>query len=275
MAKRQNDSPRTDVLSSRVGLVERDRVAIVSLARPEKYNGMDLDMMRGLVEAARRIRCQRDIRAVILRGEGPAFCSGLDFASVTRQPARVLFGFLPWLKKDNLFQRACLAWRDLPMPVIAVTHGYCYGAGMQLALGCDFRFSAPDCEFSILEIRWGLLPDMGGSVTLRELVSVDVAMELAMTGRKIKAPEAFELGLVSRVEADPMAAAEILAASLAEQSPSAVASIKRLFRETRQGSERRALRRERALQLKLLLGANQREAMRANFEKRAPRFKPR
>jgi enoyl-CoA hydratase/carnithine racemase len=262
-------------LRNRVSIELKGHLAVISLTRPDKYNGMDLDMMQGLVEAARRIRRARDVRAVILRGDGPAFCSGLDFASVTRQPARVLLGFLPWLKKDNLFQRVCLAWRDLPMPVIAVTHGYCYGAGMQLALGCDFRFSAPDCEFSILEIRWGLVPDMGGSVTLRNLVPVDVAMELAMTGRKIKAPEALDLGLISRVEEDPMAAAESLAAGLAEKSPSAVASIKRLFRETRQGSERRALRRERALQLKLLLGANQREAMRANFEKRTPKFKPR
>jgi enoyl-CoA hydratase/carnithine racemase len=262
-------------LRNRVSIELKGHLAVISLTRPDKYNGMDLDMMHGLVEAARRIRRQGDIRAVILRGEGPAFCSGLDFASVTRQPARVLLGFLPWLKKDNLFQRVCLAWRDLPMPVIAVTHGYCYGAGMQLALGCDFRFSAPDCEFSILEIRWGLVPDMGGSVTLRNLVPVDVAMELAMTGRKVKASEALDLGLVSRVEEDPMAAAESLAAGLAEKSPSAIAAVKRLFRETRQGSERRALRRERALQLKLLLGANQREAMRANFEKRTPKFKPR
>jgi enoyl-CoA hydratase/carnithine racemase len=250
-------------------------LAVVSLARPDKYNGMDLDMMQGLVEAARRIRRAGDVRAVIVRGQGPAFCAGLDFSSVTRKPARVLAGFLPWLRRDNLFQRVCLAWRELPMPVIAVTHGYCYGAGMQLALGCAFRISAPDCEFSIMEIRWGLVPDMGGTVTLRNLVPMDVAMELAMTGRKIGAAEALDLGLISRTEAEPMAAAEALAASLAGKSPSAIAAIKRLFRETRQGSERHALRRERALQLRLLLGANQREAMRANFDKREPKFKPR
>lgn len=262
-------------LRNRVSIEFRQQIARVTLTRADKYNGMDLDMMQALVEAARRVRRQTDVRAVILSGEGKAFCSGLDVASVTRKPARVLARFLPWLRKDNLFQRVSLAWRDLPMPVIAVTHGYCYGAGMQLALGCDFRFSSPDCEFSIMEIRWGLIPDMGGTVTLRDLLPIDVAMELTMTGRKINAPEALDLNLISRIEDQPMAAAEALAELLAQQSPSAIAAIKKLFRQTRHGSERRALRRERALQLRTLLGANQREAMQANFEKRRPKFGPR
>ncbi len=262
-------------IRDRVAIESRQQVMLVTLSRPDKYNGLDLDMMHALVEAARRVRKRRDVRAVIVHGEGKAFCAGLDFASVTRQPRRILASFLPWWHKDNLFQRMCLAWRDLPVPVIAVTHGYCFGGGMQLALGCDFRFSTPDCEFSIMEIEWGLIPDMGGSVTLRDLVALDVAMELTMTGRKFGADEARALNLVSRIEDEPLEAAIVFAESLAARSPDAIAAAKALLRDTRQGSQRRALRRERREQLKLLLGANQREAMRAKFEKREPRFRPR
>lgn len=259
----------------------RDRVTVrfdqhiawVALSRPDKYNALDFDMMHALVEGARRVRKQPGIRAVIVHGEGPAFCAGLDFASATRQPARILAGFLPWHRKDNLFQRLCLSWRDLPMPVIAVTHGYCFGGGLQLALGCDFRFSAPDCSFSVMEIRWGLIPDMGASVALRELVPVDVAMELTMTGRELSADEALALKLISRIEPEPLEAAEAFAKLLAGHSPDAVSAAKRLFRDTRHGSERHALRRERWLQLKVLLGNNQREAMRARLEKRDPDFR--
>jgi enoyl-CoA hydratase/carnithine racemase len=262
-------------IRDRVLIEYRQHLAIVALNRPDKYNALDFELMRALIEAARQINRQHDIRAVILKAEGKAFCAGLDFASVTGQPARILAAFLPWLRKGNLFQRLCLAWRDLPMPVIAVTHGYCFGGGFQLALGCDFRFSTPACEFSIMEIQWGLIPDMGASVTLRELVPVDVAMELSMTGRRFGAEEALAMNLISRIEEDPMAAAEALAETLALQSPDAISAAKKLFRQTRQCSERRALRYERVLQLKLLLGRNQREAMRARMKKRPAKFRPR
>ncbi len=232
-------------------------------------------MMHALVRAARQLKRERAVRAVILHGQGKAFCSGLDFASVTRQPRRILAGFLPWWRKDNLFQRMCLAWRDLPVPVIAITHGYCFGGGMQLALGCDFRLSTPDCRFSIMEIEWGLIPDMGASVTLRDLVPVDVAMELTLTGRQFDASEALELNLLTAIDDDPMARAMELAETIASRSPHAVAAAKALLRDTRHISERRALHRERRLQARLLMGANQREAMRAKFEKRAPRFRDR
>ena len=260
------------MIRNRVSINFDGHLAIVSLSRADKYNALDLPMMHALLEAARRVRRQRDVRAVIVRGEGPAFCAGLDFASVTRHPVAVLRAFLPWFRRANLFQRLCLAWRDLPMPVIAVTQGYCFGGGFQIALGCDFRISAPDCEFSIMEIDWGLIPDMGASVTLRDLVPLDVAMELTLTGRRFPATEALELNLISRIEDDPLEAAHELASQIASRSPSAVAAAKRLLTSTRYGSERRALRRERRGQLGILMGANQRETMRAKQEKREPRF---
>ena len=262
-------------INDRVSIEYRDHVAIVSLNRPEKFNGMDLEMMQALLVAARRIRKARNVRAVVLRGEGKAFCSGLDFARVMRRPARVLTRFITLWRKDNFFQRVCLAWRELPVPVIAVTHGYCFGAGMQLALACDFRFSAAVCEYSFMEVEWGIIPDMSGSVTLRELVPVDVAMELAMTGRRFDADEALGLNLVSRIDEQSLDVALRFAEELARRSPDAISGIKKLFRSTRACSERSALRRERWLQLKVLAGANQREAMRAKREKREPVFRSR
>lgn len=264
-----------ETLRNRVTVELRDQLAIVSLSRAEKYNALDLDMMYALIEAAKLVRRRRQIRAVIIRGDGNAFCAGLDFATVMRKPLGILRAFLPWLRKDNIFQRMCLAWRDLPVPVIAVTHGYCFGGGMQLALACDFRFSSPDCQFSIMEIKWGLIPDMSASVTLRELLPVDVAMELTMTGRTVEADEALQLHLITRIDPQPMAAAEQLAAAIAARSPDAVRASKILFRSTRNSSERCALAKERRLQLGILLGSNQREAVRANFEKRPPVFRPR
>jgi enoyl-CoA hydratase/carnithine racemase len=264
-----------DKILDRVTVDLRQHVAIVSLSRPDKFNGLDLDMMRALVAVAKRLRRQPGLRAVIIQGEGKAFCAGLDFATVTRQPGRILAAFLPWLASGNLFQRMCLSWRRLPVPVICLTHGYCFGGGLQLALGCDFRFSTRDCQFSVMEIEWGLIPDMGASVTLRELVPLDVALELSMTGRKFDAEEALQLNLITRIEDQPMEAAMALAETIAGQSPDAIAAAKKLFIGTRHASERAALRRERRLQLGLLLGANQREAMRARLGKRAPKFRTR
>lgn len=259
----------------RVRIEYRQPIALVTLNRPDKYNGLDMAMMLALDEVVRNLRKRRGIRAVILHGAGPAFCAGLDFASVLRRPGKLVAGFLPWWRKTNLFQRLCLAWRDLDVPVIAVTHGYCFGGGFQLALGCDFRISAPDCQFSIKEIEWGLIPDMGASVTLRELLPADQALELTLTGRRFDAQEALQKHLITRVEDDPLGAALDLAKNISAHSPDAVAAAKRLFQQTRVLSERRALRRERWLQLKVLLGSNQREAMRARMEKRSPQFKPR
>jgi len=261
------------LLRDRVSIDYREHLAIVTLSRAEKYNGLDLSMMQALVEAAAQVRRRKDIRAVIIHGDGSAFCAGLDFASVTRKPLAILGAFIPWGRRANLFQRMCLVWRELPVPVIAVTHGYCFGGGMQLILGCDFRFSTPDCQFSIMEIQWGLIPDMSASVTLRELVPVDVAMELTMTGRKFTGQEALDLHLVTGISDTPMAMAEQLADTIASRSPDAIRASKQLFRRTWLAGERRALAQERKLQFGLLTGSNQREAMKANFEKRPPRFK--
>ena len=260
----------------RVTLAIEGHIATVSLNRPDKYNGLDLEMMRGLVACAKTIKKNRDVRVVILRGEGKAFCAGLDFATVTKTPLKMLLAFTKFgVKKTNLFQQACWAWRELPVPVIAVLHGYCYGGGLQLALAADFRIATPDCELSVMESKWGLIPDMTGTVTLRELVPMDVAKELAMTGRRFDAVEAKTLHLVTQVAEQPEQAARALADAILTRSPDAVSATKALFHSTRHAAEDQAFDQESSLQFKLLRGRNQGEAMAANLKKREPRFRPR
>ncbi|MFC7450034.1 crotonase/enoyl-CoA hydratase family protein [Rhodococcus daqingensis] len=258
-------------------LVEIDGpVAHVILNRPDKLNGVDLDMLAELVAAAKSLRRNREIRAVILRGNGDAFCAGLDFASALRSPARIARSFVPSpLRGTNLFQRAHWVWRELPVPVIAVTHGRCYGAGLQLALAADFRYSTPDCEWSVLEAKWGLVPDMAGTVPLSELVAADVAKRLTMTGEIVSGTRARELGLVSEVADDPLTEAREFVQVLATRSPDSVAAAKKLLNETRRGRPRRAFRIERRLQFAMLRSKNAGIARKANFAGDSPDFGPR
>ncbi|SDJ24939.1 Enoyl-CoA hydratase/carnithine racemase [Rhodococcus triatomae] len=213
---------------------------------------------------------------MILRGDGAAFSAGLDFASVGKNPARLALAFakIPG-QKTNLFQRACWAWRSLPVPVIAVLHGRCYGGGLQLALAADFRFSTPDCELSVLEAKWGLIPDMTGSVTLRELVGMDLAKRLTMTGEMFDGRRAHEWGLVSGVSEHPLTDAEELAARIATRSPDSVAATKKLFQNTWHRSPRAAFAVETLLQLRLLTGRNHTIARKAGTAGPTPEFGPR
>jgi enoyl-CoA hydratase/carnithine racemase len=260
-------------MQDRVKLEYRDGVAYVTLNRGDKFNGLDLDMLEALVSTARAIRRERSVRAVILRGDGPAFCAGLDFGSVSKQPLRMFRAFLKYgVKATNLFQEACWCWRELPVPVLVVLHGRCYGGGMQIALAADFRFSTPDCELSILEAKWGLVPDMSGTVTLRELVPMDLAKRLTMTGEMFSGTQAKAWNLVTEVADDPLAAAEALVAQLKTRSPDAVAGTKALFQQTWGASENAALDIESRIQRKLILGKNHKIARTANFRKVVPQF---
>jgi enoyl-CoA hydratase/carnithine racemase len=249
-------------------------VVAVALNRPEKHNGVDWKMLVAWRDAAVQLAADREVRAVILHGEGESFCSGLDFGSFTSTPGRNAQAFMP-RGRANLFQEVCRAWRDIPAPVIAVLHGRCFGAGIQLALAADFRYTTPDCQLSVMEAKWGLIPDMSGSITLRELVGIDQAKLLTFTGRAIDGVEAARIGLVTDVVDDPMAVARSLADEICTRSPDSVAVGKQLLQANWFATERQALARERWLQLGLLVGGNFREAMKANFQKRPPSFKPR
>jgi enoyl-CoA hydratase/carnithine racemase len=248
-------------------------IAHVTMNRPDKLNGLDLDMLTALVATARALRRNTDIRAVILTGEGSTFSAGLDFASVGRQRARMMVNFLrpPW-RSTNLYQEACWVWRRLPVPVLAVIRGHCFGGALQLALAADFRFAAPDCHFSIMEARWGLVPDMAGTVALRELLPIDVVKRLTMTGEVFDGARARDLGLVTEVADDPLAAATELAHQLVARSPDAVAAAKRLFQRSWSAAPWRAFRLESFYQLRLLLGANHKIARRANATRTTAEF---
>lgn len=246
----------------RVLLELRDGIANVILNRPDKHNGLDEEMLRALVNTAKTIRKDRSIRCVILQGNGPSFCAGLDFGYVAKHPFMVpkYFAKLPWTK-DNMFQRVAHIWRDLPVPVIAVVHGNCFGGGMQIILACDYRIATPTATLSILEMKWGLIPDMSAMVTLSRLTRVDIAQELTMTGRFFTGIQGAEYGLISRISEEPLAEAKVLAATICEKSPDAIAATKYLFKKTWKKDTRGALLRERLTQLRLFAGRNQRIAM--------------
>jgi len=243
--------------------IDRDgSIATVRLTRPDKHNGMDFAMLREVVAAQRALRKMRDVRVVILRGDGPSFCSGLDFKSAFEKPMRAAFmaSQLFWPVR-NTFQRWSVGFRELGACVIACVHGNCFGAGLQLALGADLRIATPDAKLSVLEAKLGLVPDMGGPTLLRELVPIDVAKELTFTGRIISGEQALALGLVSHVRADPYAYALSLAREIETRSPDAVAAGKFLLQEAYHGGERAALSAERRWQRKLMGRPNQRIAV--------------
>jgi enoyl-CoA hydratase/carnithine racemase len=260
-------------MTQRVSLEVRDQVAYVTMTRAEKYNGLDFDMFIGLVGTARRIRKDRSIRAVILRGDGKAFSTGLDVASFFGSPVKAFRIFTKYgFKTTNLAQEAAWCWRRLAVPVIAVLHGRCYGGAFQIAMAADFRFATPDVEMSIMEIKWGLIPDMTGSVTLRELLPMDVAKRLTMTGELFNGEQAKAMNLVTEVADDPLAAAEALAAQIKTRSPDAIAAGKALFQQSWMAGLRRAFSIESRLQWKMMRSRNQRIAVKANMAKQAPVF---
>jgi len=262
--------------SERVRVEIDGPIALVTLNRADKLNALDFAMFDALAAAGRRLSREKSVRAVVLHGDGRAFCAGLDFAGVGKEPRRMFTSFirLPW-RKTNLFQEVSWAWRELPMPVIAVIHGVCYGGGLQIALGADFRIAAPDADLSVMEAKWGLIPDMAGSVTLTELLPLDVAKRLAMTGEHFDGRRALELGLVTEVAEDPLAAARALAIHLAEFSPDAVAATKRVLDGAWHAKPARAFSTERGLQFRLLRGANHKIARKAGVAKTRPDYQDR
>jgi enoyl-CoA hydratase/carnithine racemase len=260
-------------MSDRITVETIDGIAYATLNRADKMNALDLPMMNALASVPGEIAKDRSVRAVILRGDGDAFCSGLDFAAVSKEQVGQVKGFLKLpIQTTNLYQKACWAWRELPVPVLAVTHGYCFGGGFQLALAADFRFTTADCQFSVMEAKWGLIPDMTGSVTLRELVGMDVAKRLTMTAEIFDGNRAKDLGLVTEVSANPIAAAKELAAQIATRSPDSVAATKKLFHDTWTSSPRSAFWTESELQLRLLLGRNHKIARAAGKAKELPKW---
>lgn len=257
-------------------LVEIDGpLAYVTLNRPDKLNGIDLDTIDELISAATTLRADRDVRAVVIRAAGRSFSAGLDFAAAFEHKRRVTRYFVAGPRRVNRFQRVNQIWRDLPVPVIAVIHGHCYGAGLQLAAGADFRFTTPDAAWAILEAKWGLVPDMAGTVPFSELLPADELMRLAMTGESFSGARAAELGLATEAVDDPLAAALALVDQIVERSPDSVAATKQLVYGSRRGSLRATYRLERRLQSAMFSARNTAIARTAGVAKKRPVFGPR
>ncbi|WP_440465712.1 crotonase/enoyl-CoA hydratase family protein [Pseudomonas sp. YH-1] len=236
-----------------------ESVAVVRLNRPDKHNSVSTEMLLELIRCAEYLKTNLEIRAVIITGNGPSFCSGMDLKSILSGGKWAkLRAFIPlWKPTENRYQRVSMIWRTLSVPVIAAIHGNCFGAGLQISLGADVRISSPDAQLSIMESNWGLVPDMGGSVLLRELLPKDVAMELTFSGRTISASDAKELGLITHIAEDPMSAAYALCAEFEKQSPDAIAAGKRLLVGAWSGTERSALSLERLWQRRVIGKRNQ------------------
>jgi enoyl-CoA hydratase/carnithine racemase len=263
------------------------------LNRPDKLNAIDPAMFVAMVDAGDALARDPGIRAVVLSGEGRAFCSGLDFSTFRAMagegdggraddlPPAVLDRLRGMFRDPtgrepghitNLGQQAAFTWHELPMPVIAAVHGHALGGGLQFALGADIRIVAPDAEMSVLEMRWGLIPDMTGLPQLVRLVGLDVAKELTFTGRTISGVEAHELGIATHVADDPRAAGFELAREIAGKSPDAVRAAKRLLNAADQRSLADSFLAESKEIANLIGSANQIEAVTAFFERRPPRF---
>jgi enoyl-CoA hydratase/carnithine racemase len=259
--------------AQRVSVEVADHVATVTLTRAEKHNALDVGMLEQIIGAADRLSSQSGVRAVVLHGDGPSFSSGLDVVSIMAA-GNGLDGLVERVRGDvpNWFQRAAHAWLELPMPVIAALHGNCLGGGLQIALGADIRIAAPGTRLSVMEVKWGLVPDMSITRTLPRLVGIDVAKELTFTGRVFDGTEAARLGVVTRVADDPLAAARELADEIAGRSPDAVRAAKRLYDESWTGDAQRTLALEAELQLGLIGSLNQLAAVAAGFASEPAEF---
>jgi enoyl-CoA hydratase/carnithine racemase len=272
----------TSTVEQRVRVQIEDQVASVTLSRPDKHNALDLPMFDGILAAVEEVRSTRGVRAVVLHGEGPSFCSGLDIASVMSAQSGVEGAGdgagggdgagSGLLNVPNRFQRVAYDWVTLPVPVVAAIHGNCLGGGFQIALGADIRFAAPDARLSVMESKWGLIPDMSITRTLPRLVGIDVAKELTYTARVFSGEEGARLGVVTHLADDPLAAARELARDIAGRSPDAIRSAKRLFEESWTGQPEETLRLEAELQLKLIGSPNQLAAVVAGMKREDPEF---
>jgi enoyl-CoA hydratase/carnithine racemase len=264
-----------------------DGVVELQLARADKMNALDPAMFDALIEAGEALRGDAAVRAVVISGRGKAFCAGLDMASFERMQQQGEQGGgadvlgegasgADLLQRthgiSNAAQQVAMVWRDVPVPVIAAVHGVAFGGGLQVALGADIRIVAPDTKLSVMEIKWGLVPDMAGMVLMRELARSDVVRELTFTGRIFSGEEALRIGFATRVSAEPLAEALQLAHDIAGKSPDAIRAGKRLLNASLAQSAAELLMAESVEQKALIGSPNQTEAVKANIERRAPRF---
>ncbi|KUP94710.1 crotonase/enoyl-CoA hydratase family protein [Tritonibacter horizontis] len=259
----------------RVTVALRDHVAHVTLNRPDKMNAVDNAMIRAIIAAGKEV-ARSDARAVVLSGAGKSFCAGLDvmsFAAMGQMTDKA------WIMErtegvSNDFQAVAMIWHQLEIPVIAALQGAVYGAGLQIALGADIRIAAPDARLAVMEMKWGLVPDMGGMALLPRLLRSDVLRQMTYTATPVAASQAADWGLVTTISDDPVAQAQDLAAQIAGKGPNAIRAAKRLIAYAESGApQSEVLLRESAEQAALIGEPEQMEVVMANLQKRPPVFK--
>ena len=268
-------------MDDRIQVTIENGVADVRMVRTDKMNALDQAMFKALVDTGERLKTEPGLRAVVLSGEGRAFCAGLDMGNFGRMAeggratSSATGGDLGDRTHGNAnhAQYAVWVWRDIPVPVIAAVHGVAFGGGFQLTLGADMRFVAPDTRMAVLEIKWGLVPDMAGTMLMRHLAREDVVRDLTYTGRIFSGEEAFAMGFATRVCADPRAEALAVAREIASKNPHAIRAAKRLLNAAPITDERSGLIAETVEQVALISSPNQIEAVMANMQKREPVFK--
>ena len=266
-------------MKDRVSIDLKDGVADVRLIRADKMNALDPAMFEGIIEAAAKLAAMKGLRCVVLSGEGRAFCAGLDMASFAamKQDDDAVPGARDLARRThgiaNRPQQCAWAWRELPVPVIAAVHGVAFGGGFQIALGADVRYATADTRFSVMEIKWGLVPDLAGTQLMRHLAREDVVRELTYTARIFNGSEALQYGFVTRLVEDPRAAAFEAAQEIAGKSPDAIRASKRLLNLAVASDAATGLMAESVEQQKLIGTPNQVEAVMSNLQKRAANYK--
>jgi enoyl-CoA hydratase/carnithine racemase len=269
-------------MNDRVSITIEDGVADVRMVRADKMNALDNAMFEALVGAGERLKTEKGVRAVVLSGEGRAFCAGLDMGNFGRMAEgprgqSTVAGNEAGLGTRshgpaNRAQYACWVWREVPVPVIAAVHGVAFGGGFQVALGADLRYVTPDVRMAVMEIKWGLIPDMAGTQLMRHLAREDIVRELTYTGRIFSGEEAFQYGFATRVCADPRAEALATAREIAAKSPDAIRAAKRILNDAVLVDPKTGLTQESVEQGRLIGSPNQIEAVMSNMQKRAPAF---
>jgi enoyl-CoA hydratase/carnithine racemase len=262
--------------TSRVTVTYENHIAHVRLTRPDKMNAVDQAMIDAVIAAGLEVAAS-DARVCVISGDGKGFCAGIDVGSlgamIGKDPNELLMPRTHGGGTTNQWQEVAMVWTRVPVPVIAAIHGVCYGAGLQLALGADIRIAAPDARLAVMEMKWGIVPDMGGMVLLPRLVRSDVLRKLTFTAAPVVATQAVEWGLVTELADDPLAAAMQMAKTLVHRSPTALRAAKALIGYAETHGSADVLSEESRVQAGLIGTAEQMEVVAATVQKRTPVFK--
>lgn len=270
------------LIHERIELTIKDNVAHVSLARPDKMNALDTKMFEAIPMVGELLKADKSVRTVIVSGQGGNFCAGLDkssFEGLLQNKGVSIEGDGNSTKLAerthgiaNAVQYTVWMWRELPMPVIAAVEGVALGGGLQISLGADIRIAAPDSRFSILELKWGIIPDMSSTQIMRHMVRDDVIRELTYTARIFSAQEAKEWGFITHISENPLEHAKRLAHEIVIKNPDAIRAAKRVIDKSYHQSPSEGLLMESVEQDQIMGSANQIEAVMAALHKRAPNF---